>query len=53
MMKQREERDVPAKPFPREWLEKYDDMELERLAIMTIDSEALSDAEALRVAGLA
>lgn len=37
--------------FPPEWLEKYDDTVLERLAIMTIDG-GLSDDEALRILGL-
>ena len=37
-----------VKPFPKEWLQKYDETILERLAIMTIDG-GLSDSEALRL----
>jgi len=37
-----------VKPFPREWLEKYDETILERLAIMTVDGR-LSDSETARI----
>lgn len=39
------------KPFPLEWLAKYPEAILERLAIMTVDGR-LSDEEALRILGL-
>lgn len=35
-------------PFPKKWLQLFDDMQLERLAIMTVDG-GLTDAEALEV----
>jgi len=34
------------KPFPREWLQRFDESQLERLAIMTTDGQ-LSDQEAI------
>jgi hypothetical protein len=37
-----------VRPFPPEWLERYTDDELERLAIMTFDGK-LSDEEAKRI----
>lgn len=37
-----------VKPFPKEWLQKYDEAILERLAIMTIDGR-VSDYESLRL----
>jgi len=37
-----------TKPFPKEWLQKYDETILERLAIMTVDGR-LSDQEAARI----
>lgn len=40
--------EAEVKPFPKEWLQKYDEGQLERLAIMTIDGR-LSDREALRL----
>jgi hypothetical protein len=36
------------KPFPSEWLQRFDEAQLERLAIMTVDGR-LSDQEALRL----
>ena len=39
--------DSIIKPFPKEWLEKHDDSQLERLAIMTMDG-GLADSEAER-----
>lgn len=39
--------DEAVKPFPKEWLERYNDEQLERLAIMTVCGR-LSDQEALR-----
>lgn len=36
------------KPFPKEWLQRYDETQLERLAIMTVDGR-LSDQEAMRL----
>jgi DNA primase len=37
-----------VKPFPKEWLDRFDEMQLERLAIMTIDGR-LTDTEAMRL----
>jgi DNA primase len=37
-----------VKPFPKEWLDRFDEMQLERLAIMTIDGR-LTDNEAMRL----
>lgn len=40
--------EATVKPFPKEWLKRFDEMQLERLAIMTIDGR-LSDQEAVRL----
>jgi len=37
--------EAAIEPFPKEWLERYDDTQLERLAMMTMDG-GLSDIEA-------
>lgn len=38
--------DAMIKPFPKEWVQRFDEAQLERLAIMTIDGQ-LSDREAM------
>jgi len=40
--------EATIRPFPREWLQQFDETQLERLAIMTVDGR-LSDQEALRL----
>lgn len=39
-----------GKPFPADWLSRFDETTLERLAIMTVDGE-LADDEALEAIG--
>jgi len=46
--KPRKAKDEAVNPFSKEWLERYDEQQLERLAIMTIDGR-LSDTEAVRL----
>lgn len=40
--------EATIRPFPKEWLQRFDETQLERLAIMTVDGR-LSDQEALRL----
>ena len=46
--KPQNQNDEAVSPFPLQWLQKYDDERLERLAIMTVDGW-LSDQEAMRL----
>lgn len=39
------------KPFPDDWIKRFNDEELERLAIMTVDG-GLSDSDALIAMGI-
>jgi hypothetical protein len=41
----------PVLPFPPQWLKSFNEEQLERLAIMTVDG-GLTDDEALRATGL-
>jgi hypothetical protein len=43
-------KDPVIRPFPKEWLTKYNEEELERLAIMTVDA-GLLDSEAMQKLG--
>lgn len=43
---------TPPRPFPADWLEKYDAETLERLAIRTVDG-GLTDEQAIQAEALA
>lgn len=47
-MESRMDKMINTKHFPTEWLHRFNETELERLAIMTVDF-CLSDAEAIEI----
>lgn len=48
VQKNKTDEEAPVLPFPADWLERFDETTLERLAIITVDG-GLSDEKALKV----
>lgn len=50
VQKNKTDEEVPVLPFPSDWIERFDEKTLERLAIMTVDG-GLTDEEAIEAMG--